>query len=189
MQLPGCGRVELGATWLHGLKGNPLYEYAVEAGIMSQTAKQKGALPAHCADTRRDTDRLQLTAISGTMPLPKPCSGIWIGSLCVVPGNLLTQQCSAERGGVGQRAMGTRRRNRDARSRTGRYGKDGCRELLHGRRREPSHRRAWPDGWRAPSAQLARGACLCPLLRMCNSLSTLFLVYLCMRAFSWVPLL
>lgn len=35
--------MELGATWLHGLKGNPLYAYAVEAGIMSPKAKQRGA--------------------------------------------------------------------------------------------------------------------------------------------------
>lgn len=42
LQLPGCGRVEMGATWLHGLKGNPLYAYAVEKGIMLPNATQKG---------------------------------------------------------------------------------------------------------------------------------------------------
>ncbi len=44
-RLPGCGRVELGATWLHGLAGNPLYDYAVEQGLMSATADQKGRTP------------------------------------------------------------------------------------------------------------------------------------------------
>ena len=34
--------MELGATWLHGLAGNPLYDYAVEQGLMSATADQKG---------------------------------------------------------------------------------------------------------------------------------------------------
>ena len=33
----------MGATWLHGLEGNPLYAYAVEHGLMSSAAKQKGA--------------------------------------------------------------------------------------------------------------------------------------------------
>lgn len=52
-QLQGCGRVEMGATWLHGLQGNPLYAYAVETGIMSPSATQKGKLFCGCA-----TDRL-----------------------------------------------------------------------------------------------------------------------------------
>ncbi len=50
-QFPGCGRVELGATWLHGLAGNPLYDYAVEQGLMSAKADQKGRL-LHCARSR-----------------------------------------------------------------------------------------------------------------------------------------
>jgi hypothetical protein len=34
----------MGATWLHGLQGNPLYHYAVEKGIMSPHATQEGKL-------------------------------------------------------------------------------------------------------------------------------------------------
>lgn len=33
-EIQGCGKVELGATWFHGIVGNPLYEHAVQLGIM-----------------------------------------------------------------------------------------------------------------------------------------------------------
>ena len=43
MQVPGCGRVELGATWFHGIHGNPLYEHAVQLGLMQrETSDQSG---------------------------------------------------------------------------------------------------------------------------------------------------
>ena len=34
-QIAGLGRVEQGATWLHGLDGNPVYEAALAAGLMT----------------------------------------------------------------------------------------------------------------------------------------------------------
>ncbi|KAK9860346.1 hypothetical protein WJX84_005539 [Apatococcus fuscideae] len=44
LQLPDTGRVELGATWLHGLKGNPMYELALQYGLMNGSErKQAGA--------------------------------------------------------------------------------------------------------------------------------------------------
>lgn len=36
MQLEGCGKVELGATWFHGIVGNPLYEHAIQLGLMTR---------------------------------------------------------------------------------------------------------------------------------------------------------
>ncbi|KAK9807907.1 hypothetical protein WJX73_000144 [Symbiochloris irregularis] len=34
-QLGQCGQVELGATWLHGLRGSPVYEAALKNGLMN----------------------------------------------------------------------------------------------------------------------------------------------------------
>ncbi|KAL0055945.1 hypothetical protein WJX82_006032 [Trebouxia sp. C0006] len=36
MELEGCGKVELGATWFHGIVGNPLYEHAIQLGLMTR---------------------------------------------------------------------------------------------------------------------------------------------------------
>ena len=36
LQLEGCGKVELGATWFHGIVGNPLYEHAIQLGLMTR---------------------------------------------------------------------------------------------------------------------------------------------------------
>jgi len=36
VQLEGCGKVELGATWFHGIVGNPLYEHAIQLGLMTR---------------------------------------------------------------------------------------------------------------------------------------------------------
>ena len=36
MQIEGCGKVELGATWFHGIVGNPLYEHAIRLGLMTR---------------------------------------------------------------------------------------------------------------------------------------------------------
>ncbi len=41
-QLDGIGTVELGATWLHGLAGNLLFDLAVQEGMMSRNAKPAG---------------------------------------------------------------------------------------------------------------------------------------------------
>ena len=35
MQLPDGQKAELGATWLHGIHGHPVYNLAVEYGLMS----------------------------------------------------------------------------------------------------------------------------------------------------------
>ena len=40
MQVPGCGKVELGATWFHGIHGNPLYEHAVQLGLMNRETSE-----------------------------------------------------------------------------------------------------------------------------------------------------
>jgi hypothetical protein len=44
-QLPLSGPVELGATWFHGTKGNPVYDFAVRQGVVCdpQRAAQLGA--------------------------------------------------------------------------------------------------------------------------------------------------
>ena len=34
VQLPSGGQVELGATWFHGIQGNPLYDIAVWEGLV-----------------------------------------------------------------------------------------------------------------------------------------------------------
>ena len=47
LQVAGLGRVEQGATWLHGLDGSPVYEAALAAGLMSgQERRVAGA--RHC---------------------------------------------------------------------------------------------------------------------------------------------
>ena len=42
-QLPDAGRVELGATWLHGLKGNPMYELALQYGLMNGSERKRAS--------------------------------------------------------------------------------------------------------------------------------------------------
>jgi hypothetical protein len=54
MQLEGCGAAELGATWLHGLKGHPVYQLALDRGLMDGAEKHRARaqfsqLPAHAA--------------------------------------------------------------------------------------------------------------------------------------------
>lgn len=39
-QLDHHGLAELGATWLHGLVGHPIYELALEHGLMDGTEKR-----------------------------------------------------------------------------------------------------------------------------------------------------
>ena len=43
MQLEACGAAELGATWLHGLRGHPVYELALQRGLMDGTEKHKAS--------------------------------------------------------------------------------------------------------------------------------------------------
>lgn len=43
LQLPDAGRVELGATWLHGLKGNPMYELALQYGLMNGSEQKQAS--------------------------------------------------------------------------------------------------------------------------------------------------
>ena len=43
LQLPDAGRVELGATWLHGLKGNPMYELALQYGLMNGSERKQAS--------------------------------------------------------------------------------------------------------------------------------------------------
>lgn len=47
VQLPGCGLVEYGATWFHGIEGNPLYEHAVRFGLVDR--KEAEGQRKHCA--------------------------------------------------------------------------------------------------------------------------------------------
>jgi len=50
------GRVaELGANWIHGVLGNPLYEYAVQHGLLSSVPDQK---PQNVVATTQDGKRL-----------------------------------------------------------------------------------------------------------------------------------
>ena len=44
MQLPDGQKVELGATWLHGIQGHPVYDLALHYGLMAPH-KKKGKLP------------------------------------------------------------------------------------------------------------------------------------------------
>ena len=46
MQLPDCGKVEYGATWFHGIEGNPLYEHAVRLGLLDR--KEAEAQRTYC---------------------------------------------------------------------------------------------------------------------------------------------
>eukprot|EP00803_Ostreobium_quekettii_P003570 evm.model.scf_1318.2 EVM.evm.TU.scf_1318.2 scf_1318:9071-9802(+) len=36
LEAPGFGALEMGATWLHGLEGNPIAELAKEYGLMAE---------------------------------------------------------------------------------------------------------------------------------------------------------
>lgn len=44
MQLPSGAPVELGATWFHGICGNPLYEIAVWEGLVRDWRGDPGVL-------------------------------------------------------------------------------------------------------------------------------------------------
>ena len=65
LQIPGLGRAELGATWLHGLDGNPIYETALSSGLMqgherkigstSQACQRHIALQKHCMNLEYPT--------------------------------------------------------------------------------------------------------------------------------------
>eukprot|EP00208_Stichococcus_sp_RCC1054_P004285 CAMPEP_0206141490 /NCGR_PEP_ID=MMETSP1473-20131121/13113_1 /ASSEMBLY_ACC=CAM_ASM_001109 /TAXON_ID=1461547 /ORGANISM="Stichococcus sp, Strain RCC1054" /LENGTH=529 /DNA_ID=CAMNT_0053536087 /DNA_START=104 /DNA_END=1693 /DNA_ORIENTATION=- len=60
-QLEGCGSVEMGATWLHGLAGNPLFDLAVQEGLMTRTAKPADEAWAHPSWVR-EGDQVPLAA-------------------------------------------------------------------------------------------------------------------------------
>lgn len=45
MQIEGCGKVELGATWFHGIVGNPLYEHAIQLGLMPRHEAEDSSKP------------------------------------------------------------------------------------------------------------------------------------------------
>ena len=47
LQLGSCGLVELGATWLHGLRGSPVYELALQKGFMDGTEQRSAGMAAH----------------------------------------------------------------------------------------------------------------------------------------------
>ena len=42
-QTEGAGQIELGATWLHGIKGHPAYDLAIERGLISPADKQRAS--------------------------------------------------------------------------------------------------------------------------------------------------
>jgi len=44
-QLCECGLVELGATWLHGVVGHPVYEAALRLGYMDGTERERASAP------------------------------------------------------------------------------------------------------------------------------------------------
>ena len=46
LQLADGQKVELGATWLHGIKGHPVYDLAVHYGLMDPHTS-KGGIPPH----------------------------------------------------------------------------------------------------------------------------------------------
>lgn len=70
MQLEGCGSVEMGATWLHGLAGNPLFDLAVQEGLMTRTAKPAGGVTC-CIDATKPV--LPTSACIFNLP-SKPCT-------------------------------------------------------------------------------------------------------------------
>ncbi|CAL5227355.1 g10303 [Coccomyxa viridis] len=41
LQTESAGQIELGATWLHGIKGHPAYDLAIERGLISPADKQR----------------------------------------------------------------------------------------------------------------------------------------------------
>lgn len=43
MQTEGAGQVELGATWLHGIKGHPAYDLAIERGLIDPAEQQRAS--------------------------------------------------------------------------------------------------------------------------------------------------
>ena len=51
----GQTRTELGANWIHGVLGNPLYEFAVQHGLLSSVPEQK---PQNVVATTEDGKRL-----------------------------------------------------------------------------------------------------------------------------------
>ena len=46
-QLPSGTRVELGATWFHGIQGNPLYDIAVWEGLIRDLRGDPGEPNRH----------------------------------------------------------------------------------------------------------------------------------------------
>ena len=66
LQIPGCGKVELGATWFHGIHGNPLYEHAVQFGLINRDEAEKlgeQAAQQHCPEA------VHLQLLQGAVPL------------------------------------------------------------------------------------------------------------------------
>ena len=43
LQLADGQKVELGATWLHGIKGHPIYDLAVQYGLMDPHTSKGGS--------------------------------------------------------------------------------------------------------------------------------------------------
>ena len=43
LQLADEQKVELGATWLHGIKGHPVYDLAVQYGLMDPHTSKGGS--------------------------------------------------------------------------------------------------------------------------------------------------
>lgn len=48
MQLGECGQVEYGATWFHGIDGNPLFEHAVRLGLIDRKEAESSSMYHSC---------------------------------------------------------------------------------------------------------------------------------------------
>lgn len=69
MQTEKAGQIELGATWLHGIKGHPAYEIAVKQGLIKASDKQKASeSPA------------PIMSVKSKPECVKSCTLSWLGS-------------------------------------------------------------------------------------------------------------
>lgn len=85
LQLPSGTPVELGATWFHGVRDNPVYDMAVWQGVVKDVRMDPGAVPLPLGEN-------WLPAWRGAMALAAPAAAAHARSTALGPYQLQHQR-------------------------------------------------------------------------------------------------
>ncbi len=100
-QLGECGLVELGATWLHGVAGHPVYEAALRLGFMDGTERERASAPpcppAACEQAGRVRSMAMLLPGQAVRALCSTCGSAGCLPRCASDSLLGTQRAASAR--------------------------------------------------------------------------------------------